>query len=420
MSDATLSQLGRYKILAELGRGAMGVVYRAEDPMLNRAVAIKTILMSPDAQERAEYEARFYQEAKAAGGLNHPNVITIHDIGREGDTAYMAMELLDGVELRELMKQGRVALPLALEIAAQVADGLAFAHERGVVHRDVKPANVMIIRGRHAKIMDFGIARMRVSEIQTQAGSVLGSPKYMSPEQVTGQRADHRSDIFSLGIMIYELASGAPPFSAPTVTGLMHNIATATPPPPSSVDRSLPGMLDLIVAKALEKEPDARYQEAAEVAADLRACLEQLTGAPATGPAAAQAQSSAEVEKTAKVDVPLDSRTVTLKPENTVASEATRAVGREAVERTRRTDAATGTRIVTGTVTPLYLSRTFDSDEALKRLAAIASTEAQDAAAQPANSIGNALRHVWGNPDLRIFAAAMVIAIVSAALIALL
>ena len=232
MAEPIITQLGRYKILAELGRGAMGVVYRGEDPLLSREVAIKTIIMSADMQERSEFEARFYQEAKAAGSLNHHNLITIYDIGREGDTAYMAMELLDGVDLRELMMRGRIALPLALEIAAQVADGLFYAHERGVVHRDIKPANVMILRGRHAKIMDFGIARLRISEVQTQAGTMLGSPKYMSPEQITGLRADHRSDIFSLGIIIYELVSGAAPFSAATITGLMHNIATAVQPPP--------------------------------------------------------------------------------------------------------------------------------------------------------------------------------------------
>ena len=415
MAGSTFTQLGRYKILGELGRGAMGVVYRGEDPLLNRTVAIKTIILSSDAQERAEYEARFYQEARAAGGLNHPHLITIYDIGREGDTAYMAMELLEGVELRELMKRGRVALPLALEIASQVADGLAFAHQHGVVHRDIKPANVMVIRGRHAKIMDFGIARVRVSDIQTQAGAVLGSPKYMSPEQVTGQRADHRSDIFSLGIVIHELVCGSPPFSASTVPALMHSITIVTPPPPSAVDRSLPGMLDLIVAKALEKEPDARYQDAAQIAADLRACLELLTDSTA----AATMSPPAEMETTAKRDVSLDGGTVTRNPESTVTSEATRVA--EPGERTRRTDAALGTRIGQGTVTPLYLSRAFNSDEALNRLATMASTGGRDGArAASVTRIGNALRRVWGNPDRRIFAAAMVIAVACAAFIALL
>ncbi len=417
MGYPMITQLGRYKILSEIGRGAMGVVYRGEDPLLNRTVAIKTIIMSSDVEERAEYEARFYQEARAAGGLNHPNLITIYDIGREADTAYMAMELLDGIELRELMKRGRVALPFALEIAAQVADGLAFAHEHGVVHRDVKPANVMIIRGRHAKIMDFGIARVRVSDIQTQAGAVLGSPKYMSPEQVTGNRADHRSDIFSLGVLIHELVCGSAPFSAPTVTALMYAITIALPPPPSSVDRSLPKMLDLIVAKMLEKEPDVRYQGATEIAADLRACLEQLTESPITMPVSP----SADAEKTAKLDVALDTRTAILNQESTVASEATLMAGNEPEERTRRTDIATATHVVTGTVAPLFPSSAFDSDEALNRLAAMASIGGQDAAGADAiTRSSSTLRHVWGNPDRRLFAAAMVIAIVCAVLIAIL
>ena len=414
MAETPLTQLGRYKILSQLGRGAMGVVYRAEDPLLSRAVAIKTIIMSSDAQERAEYEARFYQEAKAAGGLNHPNLITIHDIGREGDIAYMAMELLDGVDLSDLMKQGRVPLPLALDIAAQVADGLAYAHERGVVHRDIKPANVMIVRGRHAKIMDFGIARLRVSDIQTQAGAVLGSPKYMSPEQVTGLRADHRSDIFSLGIVIHELIAGTPPFSAPTVTGLMHKIATAAPPPPSSVDRMLPAMLDLIVAKALEKEPDARYQDAAEVAVDLRTCLEQLSGAPAGTPPAQVPTTG--TDSRSKLDVPLDispeARTIALEPKETVAAEATVAIGR-APEHTRRTD-ATATRIAPGTLKPLYVSRRFDCDEALKRFETFAS-----AAAASERSIADGLRRAWSSHDLRLFGIAMLTAVVCAAVIAI-
>ena len=221
MSEGALKQLGRYRLVAELGRGAMGVVYRAEDPLLNRTVAIKCIILMDDPAARAEYEARFFQEAKAAGGLNHPNLITIHDVGREGDIAYMAMELLEGTELRELMARGRLPLAFALEVVAQVADGLSFAHEHGVVHRDIKPGNIMIVRGWIAKIMDFGIARVRVSDVKTQTGAILGSPKYMSPEQVASQAADRRSDIFSLGVVLHELAAGEPPFSSPTVSQLM-------------------------------------------------------------------------------------------------------------------------------------------------------------------------------------------------------
>jgi serine/threonine-protein kinase len=282
MSKAKLKQLGRYRLVAELGRGAMGIVYRAEDPLLNRTVAVKSIILMDDPATRSDYEARFFQEAKAAGGLNHPNLVTIHDVGREGDIAYMAMELLEGTELRALMARGRVPLPFALDVVAQAADGLAHAHEHGVVHRDIKPGNIMIVHDRTAKIMDFGIARVRASDVKTQTGAILGSPRYMSPEQVTGQPADRRSDIFSLGVVLYELVAGEPPFTAPTVTQLMHQIATATPRPPSASSPAVPAMLDLIVARALQKQPAERYQSAAELASDLRSCLKELGGRKGT------------------------------------------------------------------------------------------------------------------------------------------
>ena len=343
MSKAALKQLGRYRIVAELGRGAMGIVYRAEDPLLNRTVAIKCIILMEDPAVRAEYEARFFQEAKAAGGLNHPNLVTIHDVGREGDIAYMAMELLEGTDLRDLMSRGRVALPLGVELMAQAAEGLAHAHEHGVVHRDIKPGNIMIVRGRVAKIMDFGIARVRASDVKTQTGAILGSPRYMSPEQVTGQPADRRSDIFSLGVMLHELAAGEPPFTAPTVTQLMHLIATATPAPPSAANPTVPAMLDLIVARALQKQPADRYQSAAELASDLRACLKELTGA--AGPqSASQTTGAAAVSH---VDVPLD-KTVS------GADVATRVA------------AASTTVIEAGTHLPL--ARKFDSTAGLRRL----------------------------------------------------
>ena len=273
-----MSKIGRYEILAELGQGAMGVVYRANDPLLNRTVAIKTVNMSLDPEEMAEYEARFYLEAKAAGGLNHPNIVTIHDIGKSKNIAYMAMELLEGPELRAIMKPGASLAPArAVEIAAQVAEGLAYAHQHGVVHRDVKPANIMILRNGTAKIMDFGITRMRQSEVQTQTGIVLGSPRYMSPEQVAGKRADPRSDIFSLGVILYEMVTGKPPFTGDDVTAVMYQILNAVPPPPSSLNPAAPAMLDFIVAKALAKTPDERYQDAAEFARDLHYSAKQLT-----------------------------------------------------------------------------------------------------------------------------------------------
>jgi len=197
-------QLGRYEILSELGQGAMGVVYKARDPVLDRVVAIKTINLTLPKDELAEYEARFYQEARAAGGLNHPNIVTIYDIGKSDRVAYMAMELLEGEELRSILSSHE-PLPIseALDIGAQVAEGLAYAHERQIVHRDIKPANIMVVRDGLVKITDFGIARMRTNEVKTMTGMILGSPKYMSPEQVAGKRADHRSDLFSLGVLFY-------------------------------------------------------------------------------------------------------------------------------------------------------------------------------------------------------------------------
>ena len=363
MSKAKLKQLGRYRIVSELGRGAMGVVYRAEDPLLNRIVAIKCIILMDDPAVRADYEARFFQEAKAAGGLNHPNLVTIHDVGREGDIAYMAMELLEGTDLHALIARGRVPLPLGLEIMAQAAEGLAHAHEHGVVHRDIKPGNIMIVRGRVAKVMDFGIARVRASDVKTQTGAILGSPRYMSPEQVTGQPADRRSDIFSLGVVLHELAAGEPPFTASTVTQLMHQIATATPRAPSATNPAVPPMLDLIVARALQKQPAARYQSAADLASDLRACLAEIPDGQVPQPVASAANAPRDTSAATmvQVDVPLD-------------------------EAAPRPADATGPASVTATVveagTHLPLSRKFDSSTALRRLTELAAAGSAAAAGE--------------------------------------
>lgn len=272
-----LTTLGRYQILAELGQGAMGTVYKAKDPVIDRLVAIKTISLYLPKDELAEYEARFYQEAKAAGRLNHPNIVTIYDVGKEGHIAYMAMELLEGRELREWVAAGN-PLPVtqAVDIAMQVAEGLAYAHEHQVIHRDVKPANIMIVRDNLVKITDFGIARMRQSEVKTMTGYVLGSPKYMSPEQITGKRSDHRSDIFSLGIVLYEMLTGAVPFSGDSIHSIMYQTVNLTPEAPSRRNPAAPEMLDLIAAKALAKDVESRYPNARELAADLRACKEEL------------------------------------------------------------------------------------------------------------------------------------------------
>jgi eukaryotic-like serine/threonine-protein kinase len=278
--------LGRYEIVAELGKGAMGVVYRANDPMLNRMVAIKTINTEEAGHEgMAEYEARFYTEAKAAGGLNHPNIIIIYDIGKSGHLVYMAMEYIEGRELRDMLADGKpIPVAQAIDIAAQVGEGLAYAHQHQVVHRDIKPANIMITPEGRAKIADFGIARMRSSETRTQTGVILGSPKYISPEQVVGKRADHRSDIFSLGVILYECLTGSTPFNGEGLSALMYQITNHDPAPPSSSNGQVPVMLDYIIAKVLAKAPEARYQSAADFANDLRECKAQMaTGQPGAG-----------------------------------------------------------------------------------------------------------------------------------------
>jgi eukaryotic-like serine/threonine-protein kinase len=292
-----ISHLGRYEILAELGQGAMGIVYKAKDPLIDRVVAIKTINLSLALDEKEEYEGRFYQEAKAAGRLNHPNIVTIYDVGKSGDVAYIAMEFLEGRELRDILDEDQ-AIPVeqVLNITAQVAQGLAYAHEFNIVHRDVKPSNIMVVRDGHVKITDFGIARMESASVRTQTGMVLGSPKYMSPEQVMGKSIDQRSDIFSLGVMLYEMLTRQAPFTGENVNAIMYQTLNTVPPPPSTLNSAVPAMLNFIVAKALAKGLDDRYQDARELANDLKACRDSvLRSGAASSPSQPPAPSRAKL-----------------------------------------------------------------------------------------------------------------------------
>jgi serine/threonine-protein kinase len=273
-------KFGRFRVVGELGQGAMGIVYRAEDPALARPVAIKTIALTGDARERDTQEARFLQEARAAGGVSHPAVVTIYEVGREGDVAFIAMELLDGRELRDFILERSLAPVQAVGIAAMVAEGLAAAHARGVIHRDVKPGNIMVLADGRVKIMDFGIAHLNESSVKTQTGIVLGSPQYMSPEQIAGRGMDHRSDIFSLGAVLYEMLTGTRPFEGEGLTQLFFAIANSPVTPASQVVRGLPPVVDYVIARALKKNPQERYATAAEFAADLRDCAVQITDAP--------------------------------------------------------------------------------------------------------------------------------------------
>ena len=286
-----LSTLGRYKIISEIGQGAMGVVYKAVDPIIDRTVAIKTINLNLSRQELEEYEARFQQEIKAAGRLNHPNIVTIYDVGKTDQVAYMAMEFLEGNELKEIIASGNL-MPAdqVVDIIAQVADGLWFAHQQDIVHRDVKPSNIMVMKGGIAKITDFGIARLPNSAVKTMTGLILGSPRYMSPEQVIGKTIDARSDIFSLGVVLYEALTGMAPFDGDNVNAIMYSTVNTTPPPPSQHNRGIPAMLDLIAAKAMAKLLEDRYQTIKELADDLREVRRQIDS---TRPAAALRAASA-------------------------------------------------------------------------------------------------------------------------------
>jgi len=270
--DVLIKKLGRYEILSELGKGAMGIVYKAVDPLIDRTVAIKTINLNLSGDEIAGFVERFNREAKSAGRLNHPNIVTIYDVGRADDTAFIAMEHLEGQELKQIISSNQTLQPERIvEITAQVADALAFAHDHGVVHRDIKPANIMVLHNGGVKIMDFGIA-MTASGSQTQAGTILGSPKYMSPEQVSGETVDGRSDIFSLGAVLYELLTGISVFGGEnsTLTSIMYQVMNEIPNLPTSVNPSLPAAFDYIVARAMAKDPEHRYQSAREMADDLR------------------------------------------------------------------------------------------------------------------------------------------------------
>ena len=273
-----INHLGRYEIVDELGRGAMGVVYKAHDPLIERLVAIKSInLNSLDKRQKEEYQARFYQEAKAAGRLNHPNIVTIYDLGESGDVAYIAMELMEGRELHNIINsKQRLPIDETLNIAIQVAEGLTFAHQHGIVHRDIKPSNIMILNDNHVKIADFGIAQMESSLALTQAGMIMGSPLYMSPEQVKGASIDARSDIFSFGIVLYELLTGRRPFSGENANSVMYQIVNEAPAKPDSLNPDISAALSLVISKCLEKKPEDRYQNANEIADDLRSCRSVL------------------------------------------------------------------------------------------------------------------------------------------------
>ncbi len=278
ITSYTPGMLGRYRVLKELGRGAMGLVYLGKDPTIQRFVAIKTMRLDQiDSDDKLQdIKSRFFREAESTGRLSHPNIVTIYDAGEEQGLGYIAMELIEGTPLKQwarkpnLMPVNEVLLTLAT-----VADALDYAHQQGVVHRDIKPANIMLTKDRIVKVMDFGIAKM-ASTSKTQTNMVLGTPTYMSPEQIAGKKVDGRSDIFSLGIVLFELLTGQLPFTADNLSAVLFSIAHQPHPPIRALSPDLPLMVQEIVDRALQKELPHRYRRAEEFAVELRACVRSL------------------------------------------------------------------------------------------------------------------------------------------------
>jgi serine/threonine-protein kinase len=260
-------KIGRYEILDEIGRGAMGTVYRARDPLIERTVAIKTVAIEQLQQEGADAEARFLREAQSAGRLSHANIVTIYDVGEADGLAYIAMEYLSGSPLRALMNKGPMPVDLVLDTAVQMAEALAFAHEHGVIHRDVKPANV-VVTGRlgRVKLTDFGIAHL-ANAGQTHSGQMLGSPRYMSPEQAMGREVDGRSDIFSLGAVLYEMLTGRYAFDGDSLPTIVYRVVNDTPVPIASLRPGVPEALTALVGRMMSKNPSGRPDARALVTA---------------------------------------------------------------------------------------------------------------------------------------------------------
>ena len=270
--------VGRYEILSELGQGAMGVVYKARDPKINRLLAIKTIRFSDEFEESKlkEVKERFLREAEIAGQLSHPSIVAIYDVGEDFDLTYIAMEFLEGDDLHRFCKKGSL-LPLrkVLHIVEETSNALGYAHERGVIHRDVKPANIMLLKDGKVKMTDYGIAKA-VSSSQTKSGIILGTPNYMSPEQINGHDIDGRSDIFSLGVVFFELLTGQLPFYGKTLTNLFYQITQGRHPSPRKINPKVPKPCEQIIDKALAKEPEQRFQRAEEFARYLKAMISKI------------------------------------------------------------------------------------------------------------------------------------------------
>ena len=272
------SMLGHYRVVSRLGAGGMGEVFAAEDTKLGRRVALK--LLRPEMADDPERLQRFQREARAVAALNHPNIVTLYSVEETDGVQFLTMELVEGKTLADLIPKGGLPLDELLRLAGPLVEAVAFAHERGIVHRDLKPANVMLAADGRLKVLDFGLAKLKpqhsstettglATQSLTQHHAVMGTAAYMSPEQAEGQPVDHRSDIFSLGVVLYEMACGQRPFGGDTAVSVISSVLKDTPPPVSGVNRAVPLALERVITRALAKDPAERYQRAAELGDDL-------------------------------------------------------------------------------------------------------------------------------------------------------
>lgn len=284
MENPESKQFGRYEVVAELGRGAMGVVYKARDPQIDRFVAVKTVSMwGQEPDEEKEFRMRFVHEAHAAGRLHHPGIVAIFDAGENPEThdPYIVLEYVAGEALNRILAREKKFPPArALQLAEEIAEALDYAHAQGVIHRDIKPGNILVTEAGHAKIADFGIAKLNLAHF-TVPGHLLGTPAYMAPEQLSGEGVDGRSDLFSLGVILYAMVTGHSPFQGDSATTVSFKVANREPIAASALDLSLPRELDEVIGRAMAKDREQRYQRGAEFAEDLRQ-LQELFKAGST------------------------------------------------------------------------------------------------------------------------------------------
>jgi serine/threonine protein kinase len=271
-------QYGRYRIIKELGKGNMGVVYQAHDPQIDRMIALK--VLRPDRMTSEDFVARFLKEARAIGRLSHPQIVTVYDVGEDQGTIYIAMEYLKGEPLNEVLKSGWLTVPQSVDIVRQVAQALDYANQKGIVHRDIKPSNIILTQDQVVKLTDFGIARIEDSSTgyQTQAGEILGTPIYMSPEQVMGKTADGRSDLYSVGVLFYEMIVGRRPFRGDNLAAIFHSITHDVPEAPAVIDPFISRALSDLIMKCLEKAPENRFQSGRQMVESLNAVSVQPAG----------------------------------------------------------------------------------------------------------------------------------------------